>query len=217
MEKYIENSILVKINCFESKIVRLGDGLRYALMAYKKLQNSIGYELDIDDDLLYEILTDISTFSNKVSLDHFYNYVTTYLLTESEPDIGAEGFSPSLLSSYTCIDELTLANSKVPIELLNFFYFELWNILVKQALKNIHNKNSSYNLKIPFKKISIFYENMLYDQNYNKDYICTKFLNDLEAFLTYNHIIKLKDFEVDEKTYDLTIPIQFKFAYLEKY
>ena len=62
-----------------------------------------------------------------------------------------------------------------------------------------------------------FYKNRAYNQKYDKDDICAKFLNDLDAFLEYNHILKLKDFEVDEETYDLTIPIRFKFAYLEKY
>ncbi len=209
-------NLLIKLNTFENLMVRLGDGLRLILLAYKKIAND-NDNMIINEDLLYNILTDYSTFTGKVSITHFNTYISEYLLTGDIPDMPKEDFSPSQLSYYTCLDEYIFADSLVSLSMFNYFYFELWNILVEQALKNMNNKNSSYDLKIPFKKFSKFYKNRAYNQKYDKDDICAKFLNDLDAFLEYNHILKLKDFEVDEETYDLTIPIRFKFTYLEKY
>ena len=209
-------NLLIKLNTFENLMVRLGDGLRLVLLAYKKIAND-NDNMITNEDLLYNILTDYSTFTGKVSIAHFNTYISEYLLTGDIPDMPKEEFSSSQLSYYTCLDEYIFADSLVSLSMLKYFYFELWDILVEQALKNMNNKNSSYDLKIPFKKFSTFYKNRAYNQKYDKDDICAKFLNDLDSFLEYNHILKLKDFEVDEETYDLTIPIQFKFAYLEKY
>lgn len=209
-------NLLIKLNAFENLMVRLGDGLRLVLLAYKKIAND-NDNMITNEDLLYNILTDYSTFTGKVSIAHFNTYISEYLLTGDIPDMPKEEFSSSQLSYYTCLDEYIFADSLVSLSMLKYFHFELWDILVEQALKNMNNKNSSYDLKIPFKKFSTFYKNRAYNQKYDKDDICAKFLNDLDSFLEYNHILKLKDFEVDEETYDLTIPIQFKFAYLEKY
>lgn len=210
-------SVLITINAFENLMIRLGDGLRYTLLGYKKLITKENYELNLDDDLLYEILTDMSTFSNKKSLEHFYTYIISYLLTAEVPVIDKNEFSSSLLSSYTCLDEYIYSKTKVPPEMLNYFYFELWDKLVEAALINLSDKEAIYDLKIPFKKFVKFYPNVSTTIKHYEEEICAKFLSDLESFLTYNHIIKLKDFDVDDDTYDLTIPIQFKFSYLDKY
>lgn len=207
--------IYIKLNAFEHLMVRLGDGLRLILLAYKKISND--NDIVLDEDLLYSILTDYSTFTGKVSIAHFNAYVSSYLLTGTIPDISKEDFSTSNLSYYTCLDEYIFSDTQVSLTMFEYFYFELWDILVNQALKNLNSRNSSYNLKIPFKKFSSFYANRTYNPKYSEDDICAKFLNDLDSFLSYNHLLKIKDFEVDEETLDLTIPIQFKFTYLEAY
>lgn len=213
-EKYY---YLIQLNAFENLIVRLGDGLRYTFLAYKKLKLNEKLDLNISEDLLYEILTDFSTFTNKKSLNHFYTYIVSYLLTSECPDIDKDDFSTSLLSSYTCLDEYIYSKSKVSIEAFKFFYFELWDKLVEAALINLNDKEAIYDLKIPFKKFVKFYPNIPLTTKHYEEEICAKFLSDFEDFLMYNHIVKLKDFDIDESTNDLTIPIQFKFSYLDKY
>ena len=57
-------NLLIKLNTFENLMVRLGDGLRLILLAYKKIAND-NDNMIINEDLLYNILTDYSTFTGK--------------------------------------------------------------------------------------------------------------------------------------------------------
>lgn len=137
---------LIQLNAFENLVVRLGDGLRYTLLAYKKLKRKKYLELDLSEDLLYEILTDFETFANKKSLNHFYAYIISYLLTNEKPELDSSDYSHSMLSSYTCINEYIYSKSKVFVEAFDFFYI-IGNIIFldkngryRKSMKREHTK-----------------------------------------------------------------------------
>ncbi len=203
--------LFIQLNAFKNIMVRLGDGLRIALVAYKKLHKN---EISVSKKTLYDMLTDPSTFTNKGSIENFYYYITNHLIEGTNYNMYNEPIidEHSKLYLYTTPDETDFETIKIPLKLLSYFYSNIWKKIVKVAIfdftvKNI--KHSPYMLYIPFNIYSKIYKN----NNLDKEEICLQFLEDLDYILRYNHILKTNYFEYND-LFDIYIPIQFKFVYL---
>ena len=203
----------IKLNAFKNVMVRLGDGLRMAILAFDKFNKED--DLNISENTLYEMLVDLNTFSNKKSLDHFYTYISEYLLNNGEKDLIFEDYFQysSKLYYYTTPDEENFEDLMISSSLFNYFYNTLWDKIVKIAIFDYIHLGNVYtprNLFISFDEYKKFYPT----NSIKDDDICVKFLDDLDSLLRYNHIIQMKEFNLGNNGLDLYIPIQFKFTYL---
>lgn len=203
-------SLFIKLNALKNVMVRLGDGLRMAFVVFRELHNN---DYDIIEETLYNMLIDLSTFSNKQSLDHFYTYITEYLMYNGEYFSSDCSYTSSKLYYYTTPNESDFEEQKVPLLLFNYFYSTIWKEIVKIAIYDYYNLNIEHpprNLFISFNDYKKLYPN----NNIKDEDLCIKFLDDLDSFLRYNHIIKMKEFNLGKNGLDLYIPLQFKFTHL---
>lgn len=208
---YENYNIMVRINLLEHNSIKIGEGLRMALIAYNELQKQ---DILVDRLTLYNMLTDIHTFFQKKSFDHFYDYIINYLVnngfllnSHEDKDI----FLPSNTSYYVVEDEFIMGQTLIPYKMFIYFYTEFWEQIVNYALYNFFeepNNHSTQYFNIPFDEYSLFYD---YKKFKSQDDITAKFLSDVSDFLSFNHILLLKDFEVSESNLDLSLPIKFDF------
>lgn len=202
-----KNNFLVRLNLLEYSMIKLGDALRIAFLAYSNLEKM---DINVDRWTLYHMLTNITNLKYKKSFFHFYNYAFHYLINGFASNVSANNYNYQT-PRFVIQNEYIMGKTLVSIEFFSYLYFDIWEQIVNYAIYNLTedpNNCSTHYLSIPFDEYCVFYN---YKNFKTAEDITAKFLSDLSDFLSFNHIILLKDFEINEKNLDLRIPIKFKF------